>query len=100
MVCILYNSKHIMLIFNGKTYLYYYFFKHNRREELFRISGLRGQYPQLFLVDSQRRLTYIGNHLSLEKMMKENVGQTLFSPSLITDGNKNGKDVDTSFFSV
>ncbi len=75
----------------------------HRREELFCISGLKGQYPQIFLVDSQKRLTYLGHHVSLEQLLSENVGEKQFSPSLMDETNQNRNangTVDESFFSI
>lgn len=40
--------------------------KRNRRNELFRVSGLRGQYPQFFLEDSRGHQLYIGGFEAVE----------------------------------
>ena len=74
-----------------------------RREELFRISGIRGQYPQIFLVDENGGLKYFGNHVALDKLIGgvgaiDNVRATK-GTSYALNSNKEST-IDTSFFSI
>jgi len=39
-----------------------------RREELFRVSGIRGHYPQIFITSNVSGLQYIGNHEILQRL--------------------------------
>ena len=38
----------------------------SRRNELFNISGIRGQYPQFFLLDENNQAQYVGNWDTIE----------------------------------
>lgn len=76
---------------------------HLRREELFRLSGIRGQYPQVFLVHESGKMKYVGNHLELDKMDDPTgSSQNHFSPSLLQTQMqlKGPNTVDASFFSI
>jgi hypothetical protein len=80
------------------------------------MSGLRGQYPQIFFVDENRGLTYFGNHVSLDKLLdfsttsaKKHAGTSAISSndangisgpfSDLLKVNEDGV-LDASFFSI
>mmetsp|Transcript_24375 Transcript_24375/g.29991 ORF Transcript_24375/g.29991 Transcript_24375/m.29991 type:complete len:468 (-) Transcript_24375:45-1448(-) len=64
-----------------------------RREELIRVSGIRGQFPQIFMVDNYGKTKYVGNYDTFEKLLSD-YGR--LSPGILNPDVA----VDTSFFSI
>jgi hypothetical protein len=72
---------------------------HDSREELFSISGIRGNYPQFFMVHSNGATSYFGNYERLEEL-----NETSSLPQEVLDANpdfetwvKTFRDVVDSF---
>ena len=76
----------IIWIFSDHNH-YSFFAKRISREELFSISGIRGNYPQFFFVHSNGATSYFGNFDRLEEL-----NETFDIPKDILDANP---DIET-----